>query len=221
MSTFYLINTTYVGTQKYLAGHSLDDSKDPVSAIQAAGGVAWPSSDATVATAAALVQAGQKNKGWDEFQSERVMFAAATNSLLGQTSAPLSNATPQPTGETASAGVAAAASRADHAHANPDQQAAVANLTDTATQTLTPVAGGGWYKLPTLSQGGTLTVNAGAAVAGDQIQITRTDTHAFTYAIVNGGVGGGTLATMPVSKANSAMLQFDGTNWALRQIGTQ
>lgn len=219
MSTFYLINTTYVGTQKYLAGHSLDDSKDPVSAIQAAGGVAWPSSDSTVATAAALVQAGQKNKGWDEFQSERVMFAAATNSLLGQTSAPLSNTTPAKTGGTGTAGVAVTASRSDHAHANPDQQAAVANLTDAASQTLTPLAGGGWYKLPTLGQDGTLTVAAGAAAAGDQIEISRESTDAHTYAVKD-GPSNTTLFTFAVSKQASATIQFDGTNWSMRRVGT-
>lgn len=96
--------------------------------------------------------------------------------------------------------------------------AAGTDLTDTATQTIQS-SQGDWRKLPVLGQGGTLTLGTTAAVAGDQITITRTDVSAFTYAIVNGGAGAGTLLTMPVSKICSAKFQFDGTNWALRDLG--
>ncbi len=98
--------------------------------------------------------------------------------------------------------------------------AAGTNLTDTSTQTI-QVSGGGWRKLPTLGQGGTLTLATTGAVAGDQIEITRTDTSAFTYAIVNGGGGAGTLYTMAASKIGCAKFQYDGTNWALRSFGVQ
>ncbi len=98
--------------------------------------------------------------------------------------------------------------------------AAGTNLTDTATQTI-QITAGTWRKLPTLGQGGTLTLGTTGAVAGDQIEITRSDTSAFTYAIVNGGAGAGTLYTMAVSKIGCAKFQFDGTNWALRSFGVQ
>ncbi len=101
----------------------------------------------------------------------------------------------------------------DRSHA-----AAGTNLTDTSTQSIA-ITAGGWRKLPTLGQGGTLTLATTGAVAGDQIAITRTDTSTFTYAIVNGGIGAGTLVTLPVSKVASAMFQFDGTDWALRSVG--
>jgi hypothetical protein len=91
-------------------------------------------------------------------------------------------------------------------------------LTDTSTQTI-QYSEGSWRQLPTLGQGGTLTLGTTGAVAGNQITITRTSTSANTYAIVNGGGGAGTLLTMPVSKICTAMFQFDGTNWALRQMG--
>lgn len=91
-------------------------------------------------------------------------------------------------------------------------------LTDTATQTIQS-SEGSWRQLPTLGQGGTLTLGTTAAVEGDTIQITRTDTSAFTYAIDNGGVGAGTLITLPASKVASAKFYFDGTNWALKELG--
>lgn len=94
-------------------------------------------------------------------------------------------------------------------------------LTD-ASPTIT-VSQGKWRTLPaaTLSTNCSITLGTTGAVAGDQITITRLDATANTLAIVNGGAGAGTLVTMPVSKVNFAVCQFDGTNWALRQTGTQ
>lgn len=91
-------------------------------------------------------------------------------------------------------------------------------LTDAATQTMLVSAG---YKraLPVLSQNGALTISPTGAILGDIVTITRTSVSAFTYAIVNGGPGAGTLFTMVASKANFARVQFDGTNWALLECG--
>jgi hypothetical protein len=96
-----------------------------------------------------------------------------------------------------------------------------ADLTD-APATIT-VAQGKWRVMPaaTLSVTRAFTLSTTGAVAGDQITITRLDLGAFTMTVVNGGAGAGTLATLPVSKVNYVVCQFDGTNWALRQIGTQ
>ncbi len=94
--------------------------------------------------------------------------------------------------------------------------AAGTNLTDTSTQSI-QVSGGSWRKLPTLSQGGTLTVATTGAAAGDQMTITRTSTHAFSYAVVNGGTGAGTMFTFPASKSGFLDIQFDGTDWALKR----
>lgn len=94
------------------------------------------------------------------------------------------------------------------------------DLTDTSTQTIQATEGT-WRRLPTLGQGGTLTLGVVGVAKGDQIEITRTSTSANTYAVVNGGGGAGTLFTFPVSKIGSAKFQFDGTNWLLRSVGYQ
>lgn len=85
------------------------------------------------------------------------------------------------------------------------------------------LSAGKWRTLPaaTLTTNRTVTLGTTGAVAGDQFTITRLDATANTLAIVNGGAGAGTLVTLPASKVNFAVCQFDGTNWALRQVGTQ
>lgn len=83
------------------------------------------------------------------------------------------------------------------------------------------VGGGRWRKASTaLTASRSHTLATTGAAAGDQIEITRTDNAAFTCLIINGGPGAGTLVTLPASKASWARFQFDGTNWALRSLGT-
>jgi len=96
-----------------------------------------------------------------------------------------------------------------------------AALTDTATQTISRSGRKSWRTIPTLSQGGALTVNTTGAQKGDEMLITRTSTDAETYAVINGGAGAGTLVTLPASKVNFARIRFDGTNWQLMACGTQ
>lgn len=95
------------------------------------------------------------------------------------------------------------------------------DLTDAAATI--QIAAGNWRVLPaaTLTTARVLTLGTTGAVAGDQITITRLDATANTYTIANGGGGGGNLVVMPVSKVNFALCQFDGTDWLLRQAGTQ
>lgn len=95
-----------------------------------------------------------------------------------------------------------------------------ADLTDAAATIV--IGGGTWRVLPasTLSANRVLTLGTTGAVAGDKIEVTRLDTGAYTYAVANGGVGAGTLVTLAASKVASATFQFDGTNWALRTVGT-
>jgi hypothetical protein len=92
-----------------------------------------------------------------------------------------------------------------------------ADLTD-ANVTLT-VGGGSWRVMPAaiLSTGRTLTIDDALAQEGDTLTITRLDVTANTLAIVNGGVGAGTLITMPVSVRAYAKLYFNGTDWLLRE----
>jgi len=134
------------------------------------------------------------------------------------TTANLASTTPAAVAAAGAAGSATTASHSDHAHADPNRAVKGTNLTDTATQTIaTP--GTGWRTIGTLSQNGALTVGTTGAVAGDQLEIVRTGTDAYTYAVINGGVGAGTLATLPASKQGSVKIQFDGTNWAFRGGG--
>jgi hypothetical protein len=66
----------------------------------------------------------------------------------------------------------------------------------------------------------TITVNTDSAVSGESVTIVRLGLGAFTMPIVNGGAGGGTLVTLPASKARQATLSFDGTNWFLASINS-
>lgn len=90
------------------------------------------------------------------------------------------------------------------------------DLTD-ADVTIT-IGQGGWRRLPaaTLSANRTATLAITNAAAGDILDLTRLDVGAFTFALVNGGPGAGTLCTFPVSARAWARLYFDGDNWLHR-----
>jgi hypothetical protein len=77
------------------------------------------------------------------------------------------------------------------------------------------VSGGRKRTLPaaTLSENREITLATTNAIAGNEIEITRLDVGAFTVAIVNGGPGAGTIATMPVSARSFIACRFDGANW--------
>lgn len=94
------------------------------------------------------------------------------------------------------------------------QQVIGTALTDTATTT---VQRGGrvtsFLCAGTMSQGETITLGTTGAVLGDIIRILRTSTSAQTLAVVNGGAGAGTIATLPNSKVGFVDAYFDGTNW--------
>jgi len=81
---------------------------------------------------------------------------------------------------------------------------------------------GAWRVLPaaTLSADHAATLGTTGAAAGDQITITRLDATANAYAVINGGAGAGTLVTFPASKIGFGVFQYDGTNWALREVGS-
>lgn len=67
----------------------------------------------------------------------------------------------------------------------------------------------------TLTQNSTGTLSATNARAGHVLELSLQDTGAFTYAIVNGGPGGGTLATKASGAARFVIAYFNGTNWRL------
>jgi len=91
-----------------------------------------------------------------------------------------------------------------------------ADLTDADATLL--IGDGAWRVLPasTLSANRTKTLGTANAKPGDRITITRLDVGAFTVPVVNGGLGGGVLTTLPVSAKSFAVLQFSGADWALR-----
>ncbi len=93
-----------------------------------------------------------------------------------------------------------------------------ASLTDADDPAL-DVGDGSLRRLPagTLTANRQVTLDDTNPTTGEVIIIERLDTEAFTLAIVNGGVGGGTLYTFPVSQSRMAKFKFDGTNWALEE----
>jgi hypothetical protein len=103
----------------------------------------------------------------------------------------------------------------------PNGQTAGADLTN-SNVTIT-VAQGRWRKLPasTLSGNHTCTLSTVGAIAGDEIEITRYDLTANTYAIIDGGSGTPTLITLAASKLGYVRARFDGANWILKSFGVQ
>lgn len=92
-------------------------------------------------------------------------------------------------------------------------------LANTAAQTIEVVGRKSRFKCAALGQNSTVTLGTTGAVVGDTIRISRTDTSAFTLAVVNGGAGAGTLVTLDASKAGFAQAYFDGTNWQFDAAG--
>ncbi len=109
MSTFYLLNTTLVGTVKYFPGDTIDSVSSPKSAIEAAGGICWPSTDATVETAALFCQSQRKNRGVREEELQPFMFAAVSASLTATDTANAATAAAATAAATAASVAAAAA----------------------------------------------------------------------------------------------------------------
>lgn len=89
MATTYLINSTRVGTLFLHAGTLIDDTQVDVTALANAGGRTWPSTDATVAAAAARCVAlrgqGQSGSVLDDIMEAAV--AASVNTTGATTGA--------------------------------------------------------------------------------------------------------------------------------------
>ncbi len=81
MATYHLLNTCNLGTAKFFPGDVIDEATHPKSAIETAGGVLWPSADATVAAAAALCRLRRQAKGSNEAELESLMISAAAKTL--------------------------------------------------------------------------------------------------------------------------------------------
>lgn len=72
------------------------------------------------------------------------------------------------------------------------------------------------FVLPAATLTGAHTITLGAAgVTNEIITVVRLDATANTLAIVNGGGGGGTLYTFPVSVKRVASFIYNGTNWSM------
>jgi len=82
MATFYLLNTTIVGSkEKFFAGRLVNDAIDPATDIRNAGGVLWPAADTEVANAAE-VATKLKKAGANEQLLDAVMGAALARSIV-------------------------------------------------------------------------------------------------------------------------------------------
>lgn len=71
----------------------------------------------------------------------------------------------------------------------------------------------------TLTTDRTLTLSTTNAAAGDSIRVVRRAAGAFSYLVVNGGPGAGTLKDMD-SADTWADFYFDDTNWILTGAGS-
>lgn len=76
MSTFFLVNKIRYGTRTLQPGALIDDAQDDVAGIRANGGYLVPSSNATIAQAAAIAQALSARGQWQE--AAYIMLAAAS-----------------------------------------------------------------------------------------------------------------------------------------------
>ena len=79
------------------------------------------------------------------------------------------------------------------------------------------IGGKQWRVLPTgtLTGNSILTLNTTNAKLGDTILVTRLDATANTYAVSNGGAGGGTIITFRTNVPAWAEFYYDGTNWIM------
>lgn len=75
MATFWLINNVPLASGLTLAGTKIDDVSDPVSAIQAAGGVLFPTGTPAIDAAAAGAQS-LRLRGGDPSTIQGLMIAA-------------------------------------------------------------------------------------------------------------------------------------------------
>jgi hypothetical protein len=88
-----------------------------------------------------------------------------------------------------------------------------------ADQTLTVAGGNNYVQSTALTVSRTKTLGTtGSPETGEVITIYRSDAAAFTMPIVNGGGGGGTMYTFPVSVKRVVDFRYDGTNWVLAGV---
>ena len=107
---------------------------------------------------------------------------------------------------------------------SPDALYPGTNLADNNTTISPGTNGASEYTLPaaTLTTNRTCTVDtAGSSLMTElSVWIIRRDLTANPYEIINGGIGGGTIVTLPPSPARpmGACLYYDGTNWTLTSL---
>lgn len=107
----------------------------------------------------------------------------------------------------------------DHKAAIDASAGEAATLTDAAATV--DLGDGRFFRLPagTLTANRALTLDDEGANLGDQIEVLRLDVENFTYAVVNGGPGAGTIYTFAAQAIGYARFYFNGTNWELRAKG--
>lgn len=96
-----------------------------------------------------------------------------------------------------------------------------ARATSTGSETLTPLTNASNVEYTAILTGNLSVTLSGTDAKGTTVkkgaefEITRSGLGLFTFAIINGGGGGGTLATFASATAKAARCVFDGTNWRL------
>lgn len=76
MAQYYLINALVFAGNALSPGSLIDDTTDDTTALQTAGAVLWPATDATIAAAATVAQNAKKNRGANELELASIMQAA-------------------------------------------------------------------------------------------------------------------------------------------------
>lgn len=193
MAKYVLINTVTVRSRVHYAGDTIDDAQllaIQFNGITTAGGILVAVGNPTVDAASAKVQAMRKNRAADENLINSIMMSALSGSAQNFVDAKT---------QLPNAGGAA--------------------MTD-ADEAAVLYATGAFRTMVVLTANRNKTLSPTGAVKGNQIEVLRAGTEAFTCAFINGGPGAGTMITFPVSKAASAKFQFDGTNWFLKSVGT-
>lgn len=87
--------------------------------------------------------------------------------------------------------------------------------------TIITVGDGQWHTVAenTLTAPRTLTLSVANARRGDMKNIFRIDSSVHVLAIVNGGLGGGTIVELPGGQRSYVTCWFDGTDWGYLAAG--
>jgi hypothetical protein len=89
-----------------------------------------------------------------------------------------------------------------------------------ATAGFTGENSGNHYSTASVTPTSVTLLTGGGELEGDTLLISRTASVAADLAVVNGGVGAGTIGTIPTGTRGFVLARFDGTNWVFAEGGS-